>query len=82
MVTLFSEPDPYWLQESHQTYRLCRKGGDDDVVVVPVQDLRSLIAMIPDESQQNMGDMWCAIYRPGSHMARIVDGPPQDREHR
>jgi hypothetical protein len=81
VVTLFSKPDPRWLQLSHNTYRLCRKGGRADEVVVPVQDMRSLMAMVPDESQRAMGDMWCAIYRPGSHMARIIDGAPEDREY-
>jgi hypothetical protein len=80
VVTLFSEPDPYWLQQSHKTYCLCQEGGEAKTVVVSVQDLRSLMAMVPDESQQEMGDMWCAIYRPGSHMAQIVDGAAQDNE--
>jgi hypothetical protein len=57
LVTLFSEPDPEWLQLSHGTYRLCQKGGEANITVVPVQALRSLIAMVPDKSQHHLGDM-------------------------
>jgi hypothetical protein len=83
VVNLFSTPDPAWLQTSYRTYRLCRKAAAEDVTVISVKTFRTLIAMVPDESQDvngepthnGAGKMWCAVYRPGASVLSIIDGP-------
>jgi hypothetical protein len=83
VVNLFSTPDPAWLEKTYKTYRLCRKATAEEVTVISVKTFRTLIAMVPDESQDDVdeevtyngaGKMWCAVYRPGASVLLIVDG--------
>lgn len=69
-----------WLKMSSNTYRLCKKGTDADIGIIPVKNITTLIAMLPDESQSDLGDMWCAVYRPGANISRIIDKDPEDQD--
>jgi hypothetical protein len=82
VVTLFLKPDEYWLDQSYGTYRTCKKGGDNNIVVVDVKDITSLIAMVPDteQSAEQGCEMFCAVYKPGRTIARLADDQEQEPE--
>lgn len=80
VVTLFSKPLADWLKLSSKTYRLCRRGTNADIAIIPIKNMTTLIAMLPNETQTSLGDMWCAVYRPGANISRHIDGDPEDME--
>jgi hypothetical protein len=77
VLKLFSLPDQAWLDKSHKTYRTCTAGADDDIRVVHVKDIQSVIAMHPDFEQGE--DRWCAVYKPGRTASRLA-GVQEDDE--
>jgi hypothetical protein len=79
VMTLFSELDQNWLQQSSNVYRVCYKEPEEQVTVVNVKQLQSVIAMVPDIED---GDhRWYAFYKPRFAMSHVVDGIlPDDDE--
>ena len=58
LVSIFAEPDPTLLSASHGTLNVCHYQGYNDLHVVDVRSIQSLIAMVPfpttpDEAAQN-----------------------------
>jgi hypothetical protein len=80
VVTLFDEPDAYWLEQSYGTYRTCQKGDNNKVVVVDVKAITSVIAMVPDteQSAEKGCEMFCAVYKPGRAATRLAGDQEQE----
>lgn len=68
LIKLFSEPDPHWLKKSHSTYRVCKAGTDADLVVVPVNKIKTVVAMIPNP-RRGQG-CFSAVRKPGCRAFR------------
>jgi hypothetical protein len=78
VIKLFSLPDQAWLERSHKTYRTCVAGTDEDIAVVEVKNIQSVIAMHPDFEQGE--DRWCAVYKPGRTASRLAGVREEEEE--
>ena len=47
IISIYSEPNPTLLADSHGTYASCQYFGDDSLVTVDVLCIESVVAMVP-----------------------------------
>ncbi len=47
IISVYSQPNPILLTESHGSYASCQYFGDDNLVAVDVRCIESVIAMVP-----------------------------------
>ncbi|VDB94253.1 unnamed protein product [Peniophora sp. CBMAI 1063] len=66
LVSKFSKPDETLLRRSHGVLHVATYQGEDDLGVIPVQDIKSVVAMIPFQH-----------HKPGDHKKRyfLVEKP-------
>jgi hypothetical protein len=77
MIKLFSPADYDWYRRSHGVYLVCEEGTEEDLTVVLVKNIHTLVAMVPDH-QRGPG-MWCAVRKPGCTANRTaIDGEDQN----
>lgn len=53
MVSLFSDPDPQYLQDTYNVVCLCYHEPDAALAVFPVQAIRAVVAALPWEHSEN-----------------------------
>jgi hypothetical protein len=75
VVKLFSRWDLQLWQDSSKTLCLCRKGLDTDVIAVDARQLVSVIAMLPDEQDQ---DLFHADRKKGHIISRLAGDPDKE----
>ena len=70
LISLYSAPDPTLLKISSDTLLVCRYRGDDSLVLVEAQAIKSVIAMVPFMEKPEGG-------RPRHHDGRyfVVEKP-------
>ena len=57
MITLYGKPDADLLRESSNTLWSCTHGGEDATIVIPVKEIKLVIAMVP-HSTAVLGEEW------------------------
>jgi hypothetical protein len=68
LVKMFLAIDAEWYRCSHGTYRVCREGTINNLVVIPVKTIRTLVGMVPDP--QRGEQMFCVVRKPGCSAVR------------
>jgi hypothetical protein len=63
LVKMFKAIDPEWYRCSHGTYCVCREGNVEDLLVIPVKQIRNLVGMVPDPWRGER--MFCIVQKPG-----------------
>ncbi len=77
MLSIFGQPDKRFLDKSLNTLIVCRKGGENDIVVVDACCIEAVVAMPPlplmeieaaDESYQ---DLYYVAEKPGLEVFQV-----------
>lgn len=77
LVSLYSVPDPILLKISSDTLLVCQYCGDDSLVLVEAQAIKSVIAMVPfmeksgDGEPRRQNGRFFVIEKPGLSLAEL-----------
>ncbi|KZT20729.1 hypothetical protein NEOLEDRAFT_1075080 [Neolentinus lepideus HHB14362 ss-1] len=71
LVCKYSNPDPTLRDLSYGTLLLCHAGGPDDLLVIDIHNIVSVVAMIPHRPEipnQPIQDRFFLVEKPGLSM--------------
>ena len=77
LASLYSTPDPALLNISSGTLLVCQYHGDNSLVLVEAQAIKSVIAMVPfmekptDGSPRRHNDRFFVVEKPGLSLAEL-----------
>jgi hypothetical protein len=72
LVSIYSPPHAETLKNSYNTYWSCTHGRPQDMKVIPVKTIVSVVAMIPHKLFQNDSEQrYFLAEKPGLEVARI-----------
>ena len=73
IISMYSEPNPDLLVESHGTLVSCQYFGDDGLVVVEVSCIKSVVAMVPHNPphSKNSELHFFLVERPGLDIVNL-----------
>ena len=77
LISLYSVPDPALLGISSNTLLVCQYHGDDSLVLVKAQEIRSVVAMVPFMEKSEGGrprhhnGQFFVIEKPGLSLAEL-----------
>jgi hypothetical protein len=72
---MFGQWDLQLWQDSLKTLHLCQKGLDTDIIAIDARQLVLVIAMLPDEQNQ---DLFHADWRKGHIVSRLAGDPDKE----
>ena len=74
LVSLYSPPNEYLLQQTHATLTVCRYHGDRALIVTDVKSILSVVAMVPFPfSLDGHGDQYFMIEKIGLDVIEADD---------
>lgn len=78
MISLYQKPDPVLYEESYQTLWACEYMGSQNLHIVPIEKIASVVSMqplpaLPNEPQGR----WFTVEKPGLDNA-IITGHEED----
>lgn len=65
MISVFSDPHPALLRESHGTVLSCTYSGNDSLIVTDISFIRSVVAMVPHHPPSWDEDRFLVVEQPG-----------------
>lgn len=77
LISLYSAPDPDLLKISSDTLLVCKYQGDDSLILVEAQAIKSVVAMVPfmekpeNGSPRYHGDRFFVVEMPGQSLAEL-----------
>jgi hypothetical protein len=77
LISLYSAPDPALLEISSGTLLVCQHHGDDALVLVDAQAVKSVVAMVPFMEQPGGGGLrrhngrFFVVEKPGLSLAEL-----------
>lgn len=80
VISMYSEPNPDLLAESHGTFASCQYFGDNALVVVDVLCFESVVAMVPHDPPHSIDSElhFFLVERPGLDTANLGGNPSQE----
>ena len=85
LISLYSTPDPVLLEMSSDTLLVCRYCGDDTLVLVEAQAIKSVVAMVPFMEKPEGGrprynnGRFFVVEKPGLSLAELGTEVLQDQ---
>ncbi|KAJ3570411.1 hypothetical protein NP233_g4419 [Leucocoprinus birnbaumii] len=76
MVSLFSDPDPQYLQETFNVLCICYHKPDEVLAVFPVHSIRAVVAALPFGTS---GDYWYILEELGLDVSQWTGSAPTDK---
>ena len=77
LISLYSTPDPTLLETSSDTLLICRYCGDESLVLVEAQAIKSVVAMVPfmerpeGDRPRCHGGRFFVVEKPGLSLAEL-----------
>ena len=77
LISLYSAPDPNLLETSSGTLLVCKYQGDNSLVLVEAQAIKSVVAMVPfmekpeGSSQRSHSGRFFVVEMPGQSLAEL-----------
>ncbi|TFY51304.1 hypothetical protein EVG20_g11063 [Dentipellis fragilis] len=69
MVSLFGSPDPNLLELSSQAVWSCTYGGEQNMLVIDIKSIQSVVAMVPHTSDPTWVDRYFVVEKMGLEIA-------------
>ena len=73
VISMYSEPHPELLKESHGTFISCKYSGDNSLIVVNISCIQAVVAIVPHwlHGIQGDDDRFFLVEKPGLDVADL-----------
>ena len=77
LVTLYSRPHPYLLEESYGTLVSCTKLGEESLCVINLTSIRSVVGMVPHHVNlpEGLEERFFLVQKMGIELAHVGANP-------